>query len=53
VIPVNPKKFPHVKYDLAEQFAQWLISEKGQSVIAHYQVMGKQLFYPDAIPDVK
>jgi tungstate transport system substrate-binding protein len=53
VIPVNPKKFPHVKYDLAEQFAQWLISERGQSVIAHYQVMGKQLFYPDAIPDVK
>ncbi|MEW6671176.1 MAG: substrate-binding domain-containing protein [Thermodesulfobacteriota bacterium] len=49
VVPVNPKKFPHVKYDLAEQFAQWLVSAKGQSVIAGYQVLGKQLFFPDAV----
>src|SRR5210317_182527 len=26
IIPVNPKKFDHVKYDLAETFAQWLTS---------------------------
>ncbi|QTA84233.1 substrate-binding domain-containing protein [Desulfonema magnum] len=50
VIPINPKKFDHVKYDLAEQFAQWLISEKGQSLIADYKLMGNQLFYPDAVP---
>ena len=53
VIPVNPEKFEHVKYDLAKQFAEWLISEKGQSVIANYTMHGKQLFYPDAIPDAK
>jgi tungstate transport system substrate-binding protein len=49
VIPVNPKKFPHVKYDLAQKFADWLISARGQQVIADYKVEGKQLFFPDAI----
>ncbi len=53
VIPVNPKEHPGVKYDLARQFAEWLVSEKGQSVIANYKLLGKQLFYPDAIPDAK
>jgi tungstate transport system substrate-binding protein len=49
VIPINPKKHSHVNYELAQAFAQWLVSEKGQSVIANYRLMGKQLFYPDAI----
>ena len=49
VIPVNPKKFPHVKYDLAQQFADWLVSPRGQKVIADFKVEGKQLFFPDAI----
>ena len=48
VIPVNPKKHPHVKYELAEQMAQWLTSAKGQQVIADYKLLGKQLFFPDA-----
>jgi tungstate transport system substrate-binding protein len=50
VIPVNPKKFPHVKYDMAQTFADWLVSERGQKLIAGYQLVGKQLFFPDAIP---
>jgi len=49
VIPVNPKKFPHVKYDLAQQFADWLMSARGQKVIADFKLEGKQLFFPDAI----
>jgi tungstate transport system substrate-binding protein len=49
VIPINPKKHPHVRYDLAEQFAQWLVSERGQSVIRNYRLLGEQLFYPDVI----
>lgn len=49
VIPINPKKHPHVQYDLAEQFANWLVSAKGQSLILNYRLLGKQLFYPDAI----
>ncbi len=49
VIPINPKKHPHVKFDLADEFAQWLVSDRGQSVIDGYRLLGKQLFYPDAI----
>ncbi|MGD8522168.1 MAG: substrate-binding domain-containing protein [Desulfobacterales bacterium] len=49
VIPINPKKHPHVKAKLAEEFANWLVSERGQAVIANYRLLGKQLFYPDAI----
>ena len=52
VIPVNPDRYPHVQYDLAKQFAQWLVSERGQSLIANYKLLGKQLFYPDAMPNV-
>jgi len=50
VIPVNPEKFPHVKIDAAQKFAEWLVSPRGQSLIAQYQLQGKQLFFPDAIP---
>ncbi len=49
IIPIDPKKHPHVKHKLAEQFAQWLISKRGQAVIADYRLLGKQLFYPDAV----
>jgi tungstate transport system substrate-binding protein len=48
VIPINPKKHPHVKADFAEEFARWLVSKEGQSVIDGYRLLGKQLFYPDA-----
>jgi tungstate transport system substrate-binding protein len=50
VIPINPKKHPHVNGELAEEFATWLVSEKGQNVIANYRLLGKPLFYPDALP---
>lgn len=49
VIPVNPKKHPHVKYELAKEFALWITSEKGQNVIDSYRLLDKQLFYPDAL----
>jgi tungstate transport system substrate-binding protein len=47
VIPVNPEKFPHVRYDLAKQFAEWLISPATQQRIADYRLLGKPLFIPD------
>ncbi len=50
IIPINPLKHPHVKNKLAEEFAQWLVSDRGQAVIADYRLLGKQLFYPDALP---
>ncbi|HBH27619.1 MAG: substrate-binding domain-containing protein [Desulfofustis sp. PB-SRB1] len=49
VIPVNPEKFPHVKYDQADTFARWLVSEQAQQLIGSYRLEGKQLFFPDAI----
>src|SRR5210317_1286950 len=48
VIPINPQKHSHVKYKLAEEFAQWLVSDRGQAAISDYRLLGKQLFYPDA-----
>jgi tungstate transport system substrate-binding protein len=53
IIPINPKKFPHVKFDLADQFAKWLVSPKVQAMIARYKIQGEQAFYPDAVPDAK
>ncbi len=50
VIPINPVKHPHVKHILAKTFAEWLISERGQTLIRNYKLLGKQLFYPDAVP---
>jgi tungstate transport system substrate-binding protein len=47
VIPVNPEKFPHVKYELADEFARWLVAERAQKLIRDYRVLGKQLFVPD------
>ena len=49
IIPISPQKHPHVKAKLAEQFTQWLVSKRGQAVIADYRLLGKQLFYPDAM----
>jgi len=48
VIPVNPEKHPHVKFDLADTFAKWLVSERGQQVIGSYKLHGQPLFFPDA-----
>ncbi len=48
IIPVNPKKHPHVQNDLAMAFVGWITSEKGQKMIGDYRLEGKQLFYPDA-----
>ena len=53
IIPISPKKYPHVKYDLADQFAKWLVSKKVQAMIANYKIQGQQAFFPDAVPDAK
>ena len=53
VIPINPEKHRHVRYELARRFAEWLASPRGQGLIARYKLHGRQLFYPDAIPGAK
>jgi tungstate transport system substrate-binding protein len=49
IIPVNPAKHPHAKIDLAQSFADWLTSVRGQQVIYDYRLVGQQLFFPDAV----
>jgi tungstate transport system substrate-binding protein len=49
IIPINPKKFPHARFEQADRFAKWLVSEKAQSIIAGYKIEGKQAFFPDAV----
>lgn len=53
IIPVNPKKYPHVKFKAADRFAKWLVSPTAQKIIAGYKIQGKQAFFPDALPDAK
>jgi tungstate transport system substrate-binding protein len=53
VIPINPKKYPYVKFELADRFAKWLVSEKTQALIANYTIAGRQAFFPDAVPNAK
>lgn len=48
VIPVNPAKHPHVKFEPADRLAQWLVAPRGQELIGNYKLHGQLLFYPDA-----
>jgi len=48
VIAVNPARNPHVRYDLARRFVDYLTGPEGQEVIAGFRIEGKQLFFPDA-----
>ncbi|NUZ08333.1 substrate-binding domain-containing protein [Piscinibacter koreensis] len=48
VMVVNPARHPHVKKDLAQAFADWVVSPAGQAVIASYRIGGEQVFFPNA-----
>lgn len=47
VIPVNPNVHPGVKSDRAVVFARWLVSARGQSLIAAFTVAGHAIFTPN------
>lgn len=48
VMVVDKARHPHVKADLAQQFADWVTSPAGQQAIAAYKIDGEQLFFPNA-----
>ena len=50
VIVVNPARHPHVKTEMAQAFADWVVSPVGQATIASYKIGGEQLFFPNAAP---
>jgi tungstate transport system substrate-binding protein len=50
VMAVNPDKHPHVKYELATKYIEFVTGEEGQAVIKGFRKRGQQLFYPDALP---
>lgn len=50
IILVNPERHPHVKTELAQAYADFIRSEKGQKIIRDFTIAGKQLFYPDVVP---
>ena len=53
IIPINPKKHPHVKFKWADHFAKWLVSAKAQSLIANYKIQNQNAFFPNAVPEAK
>ncbi|MEJ2236390.1 MAG: hypothetical protein P8X67_21000 [Syntrophobacterales bacterium] len=53
IIPINPKMYPHVKFDWADTLAKWLVSPKAQALIAEYRIQGQQAFFPDAFAYAK
>ena len=48
VMVVNPARHPQVKAELAQAFADWVVSSAGQAAIAGYRIDGEQLFFPNA-----
>ena len=50
VIAVNPKRHPEVNYELAKTLITYLTNPDGQRIIASFRRNGKQLFWPDAVP---
>jgi tungstate transport system substrate-binding protein len=47
VMAVNPAKQPHVRYDLAKKYIEFVTGKEGQAIIANFKKSGQQLFYPD------
>lgn len=53
IIPINPKKHPHVRFQWADRLAKWLVSPKAQGLIGQYKIAGRQAFFPDAITEAR
>ncbi len=48
VISINPKKCEKADFENATKFSNWIVSKKGQEIIAEFKAGGKQLFTPNA-----
>jgi tungstate transport system substrate-binding protein len=52
IIALSPSKFPFINADGAKVFVDWMLSKKGQRLIAGYRLEGQQLFFPNASKQV-
>ena len=50
VLVVNPDKHPMTQSELANAFADFLISPRGQQIIQDFTVDGERLFHPLRLP---
>ncbi len=48
VIAVSKDHCPHVRYDLAGQFIDWISGAEAQQLIKDFKLLGKPLFTPNA-----
>ncbi|MGE4293611.1 MAG: substrate-binding domain-containing protein [Desulfovibrio sp.] len=48
VLLLNKTHCPNVRHDLAEKFAAWMTSEKGQTIIGDFRLLDQTLFTPNA-----
>jgi len=48
VIAIDKKHCPQVKYDMAEQFIEWITGAEAQQLIKEFKLLGKPLFTPNA-----
>jgi len=48
VIPVSPDKYPHLNYQLAKKFVDFITGQEGQKIIANFgrNQYGQALFHP-------
>ena len=47
ILPIDPDRHPHVKFEAAERFIAWLTSETGRAAIEAFRVGGEPLFFVD------
>ncbi len=48
VLTLDQKNCANAKYDLALKFSDWMASQKAQSLIKDFRLLGKKLFIPNA-----
>lgn len=51
VMAVNPDRHPHVNYDLAKKYIEFVSGPEGQAIIKNFRLNGQPLFHPDAITE--
>lgn len=49
VMTVNPDKHEGIHGELAQSFAEWLVSAETQAMIGSFQIGGAQVFFPSAV----